>query len=278
MKMTPDFSANMRNSTLADVFDVYNATPLDRKQEPTLAQLAKYPVIFLMHDIHWTESLANTVKRYVAEGGTLVLTTAQAAPFADDPEFLGISSRGCRTTDGNLVVDRVKVAGADVVEKTDGGLPLVLRTTFGSGNVLLVTSPFFRQVKDRDTVPPQLVKLLERLQAETVPVKVEGLCEALYNVCADGSWRVTLINNSGVQKDPGTSDDPSRPEWAAKLVVTLPEGATAEEIRTGAKLEEVKVNRGRSRLLFLLVRCMYSRWTASAVSARRRLRRARSVR
>lgn len=233
---TPDFSSNMRNSTLGDIFDVYVGTPVDRRQEPTEAQLGKYPVVLALHDLRWTESLANSVKRYVANGGTFVATVAQVAPFADDPEFLGISSVGAGVADGDLLVDQVTLAGAEVVERSAEGRPLILKKDFHGGNVVLVTSPFFRKVKDRDAVPAQLLRLLETLQAETVPFRVKGLCEAMYNRCADGSWRVVLINNSGVQKKSNTSDDPKRPEFAAKLELTVPAGATAEEIRLGAAL------------------------------------------
>lgn len=235
-KFTPDFSSNMRNSTLGDIFDVYVATPVDPKKTPTYEQLSKYPVAMALHDLRWTDSLANAVKRYVANGGTFVATVAQVAPFADDPGFLGISSVGPGVVDGDLLVNQVVLAGAEVVERTEGGRPLVLKKKFHGGNVVLVASPFFRKVKDRDVVPAQLVKLLEDLQAETVPFRVKGLCEAMYNRCADGSWRVVLINNSGVQKKSDTSDDPKRPEFAAKLELTLPPGARAEEIRLGAAL------------------------------------------
>ena len=251
---TPDFSANMRNSTLGDIFDFYAATTLTPGKGVTYGQLVKYPVVFLLNDIQWSIELANAIKKYVANGGTLVLTSAQAAPYANDPSFLGLTPTGSNTEDDNLVVEKVALAKARVVDRTTSGLPLVTVNRFECGNVVFVTSPFFRQVKDRDTVPPKLLALLERLQRETVPVRVEGSCEAMYNVCADGSWRVILINNAGVQKDPSTSDDPSRPEWATKLVVTLPKGATAEEIRTGAALEEVeKIGGGGERKFNIVV-------------------------
>ncbi|MBQ3343594.1 MAG: hypothetical protein IJG84_16965 [Kiritimatiellae bacterium] len=236
-KKPADFSTNLRNSTLADVFDFYTANPLAPGSELSLEQVSRYSVVMPVSDIRWTEGLAVVLKNYVANGGTLVLTTAHLAPYADDAEFAGALPTGERTADDGLVIDRLDVrGGATVVERTSTGLPLVVRNAFGHGCVLLVASPLFERESDRDTVPPQFISLLERLQAETLPVRVRGACEAMYNVCGDGSWRVVLVNNAGVEKKPDETKETVHPEFASEIALSLPEGAVAEEVRLGAKV------------------------------------------
>ena len=91
---------------------------------------------------------------------------------------------GERRTSARTCGTRRSATSSTVVERTTSGLPLVTVNRFECGNVVVVTSPFFLQVKDRDAVPPKRLALLEQLQRETLPVQVEGLCEAMYNV-----WR-----------------------------------------------------------------------------------------
>ena len=230
-----DFSDNLRNSTLADVFDVHTANPLRPDRALTLEQVSRYPVVMPISEIRWTEGLAVVLKNYVANGGTLVLTTGHLAPYADDLDFLGAQPTGARTADDGLLVDRLDVRdGATVEMRTTTGLPLIVRNAFGDGCVLLVASPLFAREKDRETVPPQFVALLERLQAETLPVRVKGACEALYNVCEDGSWRIVLVNNAGVEKKADETRETIHPEFAAEVTLELPKDAAAEEIRLGA--------------------------------------------
>lgn len=234
-KGSPDRSSNFKNSTLADVFDLHVANPDTPGRELTLAQLERYPVAFLLDDLHWNENLANTVKKFVARGGTLVLTTAQVGPFADDAAFLGarILPEKPESDDG-LALDRVApTADARVVEKTSKGFPLVVRNRVGEGSVVLIASPFCRRTADRTETPVQVTHLLERLQAEVLPFSIDGVCHAIPTRRADGTWCVLVMNNAGVCKKPNASEDEFFPEQTAKIRLTLPKGATATEVRYG---------------------------------------------
>ena len=231
-----DRSSNFKNSTLADIFDVHVANSDVPGRELRLDQIEKYPVAVVLDDVLWNDSLANTVKRYVARGGTLVLTTAQAGPFKGDADFLG--AKRCGTTreeDGFVVDDLVLEAGTKVAERTSGGRPFVIRRRFGDGAVVLVASPFFRRVTERTRVPVQVTHLLERLQAEVMPFAIRGRCHAMPTRLADGTWRVLVMNNAGVLKEPKDEQDTFFPEDAARVHFVLPMGAKVEEIRYGIK-------------------------------------------
>lgn len=229
-----DKMPNMKNSTLADIFDIHTANPDTPGRELRLDQLEKYPVAFLLDDIHWNESLANTVKRYVARGGTLVLTTAQTFPYSDDPTFLGATTNGVRTVDAGLVIDHVTVgAGAKVLDATASGLPLVIRQTFGRGAVILVTSPFYRKPSESLTPPPQVLALLERIQSDVLPFSFTGSCHVIPTVCGDGRWRILVMNNAGVVTPGNTGVDQVFPEYASTVSFRFPGGATVKEIRYG---------------------------------------------
>ena len=236
----PAEGTDMVNSDLADIFCHYMADPVNHG-EVTYEDLAKYPVVIVAGDFAWTETLANTAKKYVAGGGTLVLTAAQAAPF--DALFLGYAAaEGTEVSDG-LVLQKGRVAstGRTLVETKDKKLPLVVRSRYGEGHVLYVTAPNFRRpeaaVAKKYAPPPQLKDLLLALQDEVVPVRFSGACNVVYNHLPDGTWKMLLINHNGVAKKPNETEEHFFPEYAKDVVITLPKGATAKEVRYGAEVK-----------------------------------------
>ena len=236
----PKYSGNLHNSTVGDIFDLYLANPLI-SGEVRLEQLEKYPVVFLLDDITWTDKLANTLKQYVANGGTLVLTTGQAAPFEDDPDFTGakISSQSVKAD--NLLIRKLQLLpGAETVMKTSNGTPLVISKSYGAGKTLLIASPFMKKLSAPTKVPPQLVSLFEKIQSEVLPVQVKGDCEFLFNVMPDGTWKVVLINNRGIVKNPRASFEKHFPEFTSEVTLTVPGGVSAAEIRRNAVPEVTK--------------------------------------
>ena len=52
-----------------------------------------------------------------------------------------------------------------------------------------------------------------------------------------GSWKLILMNNRGVSKEPPGSVEKIYPEYDAKVTVTLPEGASAKELYASAPLD-----------------------------------------
>ena len=236
----PGYSGNLHNSAVGDIFDLYLANPLV-SGEVRLDQLEKYPVVCLLDDIAWTDKLANTVKQYVGNGGTLILTAGHTAPFEDDPDFLGAGIGGESVRSDKLVIRKLKlVPGAETVMKTSDGTPLVISKSYGAGKTILIASPFMKKLFAVTQVPPQLVSLFEKIQAEVLPVQVKGDCEFLFNIMPDGTWKVLLINNRGIVKRPRESFEKHFPEFTSEVTLTVPEGVTADEIRRNVVPETVK--------------------------------------
>lgn len=229
------------NSSLGNIFNMALANPL-RSGEVSAEHLAKYAVVIVAGDLVWSESLANRVKRYVADGGTLVITPGQSHPF--DSDFLGaVADVGATVAEDGLVVCKAKLRkDTKVLKATSSGMPLITASRYGAGQVDYVLSPFFKKAlakgdkpDSRFVAPPQVKEFLETLQDAVLPVKVKGDCEFTLNRVDDGSWRVCLVNNLGSVKDPKGTEEKLLPEWARDVTLTLPAGATAKEVRLGAK-------------------------------------------
>ncbi len=227
----PKYSPNLHNSTVGDIFDLYLANPLVNG-EVRLDQLKKYPVVALVDDITYTEKLANTLKQYVAEGGTLLLTTGQTAPFEEDKDFLGVTiGKDTKKEDGLFVNSLTLLPGTETVMATSRKTPLATKKKYGNGHVILLASPYMKKTGDLTKVPQQLVKLFEKIQSELLPVKVEGDCQYLFNIMPDGTWKVILINNRGIVKLPKESTEKHFKEYTSKVTLTVPAGVTIKELR-----------------------------------------------
>ncbi len=148
------------------------------------AILAAYPVLLLAGEVTEEVPLAERLRKYVRQGGTLLLSeadakrTAMARALKLKPDM--------RRADGPGYA-RVRLGrGATVVYPEDGP---------NSGGVL--------------------ARLLTQVRDELVPLEVSGRFELLYNRTADG-WIVTLVNNEGITKtynEPPRIDGP--PQMAA---------------------------------------------------------------
>lgn len=231
------FIGNLRNSTLGDIFDLYVANPYGAA-EVKLSQIEKYPVAFLATDLTYTRSLANTFKQYAWNGGTLILTSGQIAPYANDPGFLGATPNKTFTNADGLRIQHFTLnKNTKVLMRASNGTPLILKNKFGKGNVILITSPFMKKTKDRFKVPSQMVSMLEKIQSELLPVKIEGDCQFLFNVMPDGTWKVILINNRGIIKAPWESYEKHDQSYTREVKIIAPAGTKAIELRNNAKLK-----------------------------------------
>ena len=236
----PEYSPNLHNSTVGDIFDLYLANPLVNG-EVRLEQLKKYPVVVLVDDIFYTEKLANTLKEYVAGGGTLLLTTGQTAPFEEDKDFLGVTiGKGTKKEDGLFVNTLSLLPGTEIVMATSRKSPLVTKKKYGNGHVIVLASPYMKKTGNLTKVPQELVKLFEKIQSELLPVKVEGDCQYLFNIMPDGTWKVILINNRGIVKLPKESTEKHFKEYTSKVTLTVPAGVTVKELRKNAVPSVVK--------------------------------------
>ena len=232
---SPAFIGNLRNSSIGDIFDVYIANP--RYSRPLLLkQLERYPVVMLTDDINWTAEIAENLKKYTANGGTLVLTAGHLAPFLDDPAFMGGKPRREFVRDGELEIQKFDLnKNTQILMKGDKGNPLVIKNKYGNGHVLLITSPFMKKISGKKTVvPPQLRTFLENIQREVLPFEIQGDCQYLFNIMPDKSWKIILINNRGIMKGPGESVEKHDKSYTRKIRIVAPAGTAAAEIRNKA--------------------------------------------
>ncbi len=146
------------------------------------AILASYPVLLLAGEVTQEALLAERLRNYVRQGGTLLLSeadakrTAMARALKLKPDML---------TTADLGYARVRLGrGAVVVYREDGPV--------GVG---------------------ALAKLLAQVRDELVPLQISGRLESLYNRTADG-WIVTLVNNEGITK---TYNEPPRVDGAPQM-------------------------------------------------------------
>jgi len=231
----PQYSGNLHNSALGDIFDLYMANPPSGAVR--LAQLEKYPVTILMDDIAFTAELVGNLKAYVAKGGTLLINSGQASAFKADPSFLGMSLLPSFVEADGLKVQRGSLSkGAQVLLASTNAIPLLIKNTYGKGTVLFTTPVFMLQTKDKTIASPLIARVLEKIQDEVLPVKVEGDIHFLFNIMPDGVWKVILINNRGIVKLPNTSTEIHDPAFTSEVKITAPAGVAAKEIRTGAEI------------------------------------------
>ncbi|MFA7184914.1 MAG: hypothetical protein WC082_08480, partial [Victivallales bacterium] len=154
-------------------------------------------------------------------GGTLVMDISQLRKGIP-PEMSGIEAVG-RLAAGNAYIDRSQNAVTDrnysyhqakltntagLIYDSASRAPLLIRTKYGKGIVLLSTIPFYLS----DSTKPEkagLLKLyrlmLKQLVNEVMPVRVESVSGGIdYSLNKAGKdWLATLINYDGITHNMG---------------------------------------------------------------------------
>jgi len=231
----PPFSANLHNSRLGDIFDLFFANPPEGSVKQSL--LSKYPVVIPLDDIAISTELAGKLKDYVKEGGTLLLNSAQCNEELSSEEFLGLDLLTNSVAEDGMSIRKVKLTQAQALLVSSNGLPLLTKNAFGKGHVLLTTPPFLL-MKDKQAANPLIEQILLRLQAEVLPVSVEGDIQFLFNKLADGTWRIVLINNKGVLKKENESVETRDPAYATAVRITAPAKGKFTELMAQERLKE----------------------------------------
>jgi len=147
------------------------------------AVLAAYPVLLLAGEVTQEAPLAERLRKYVRQGGTLLLSEADAKRTA--------MARALK-----LKPDMLSAAG-----------PGYARVRLGRGAVVV-----YREAGPAGA-SGVLAKLLTQVRDELVPLQISGRLESLYNRTADG-WIVTLVNNEGITK---TYKEPPRIDGTPQL-------------------------------------------------------------
>lgn len=236
-----ELSNGLRNSKYADIYDTFFANA--PTGVITQAELGKYPVVFLMGAIRNTPGLSEALQEYVRKGGTLVINAAQMALLPE--KFAGVKLSKERVRSGKMQIHKITPAGAEVVLKNKTGLPLITRCNQGKGHVILTTPHYMLNVPNPKQPLPLLADLLEKLQSELLPVKVSGDIQYCFNKMEGKKWKLILLNNKGTFKQPMATKETFHPEYAQKVTLTLPPGATAKELHL--KLP-VKISAGKAEL------------------------------
>ena len=176
-------------------------------------------------------------------------------PFAG-VRFTGKTARDKTTVtfDGKRLADTkipfeyhlVELKGAKVLLKTANGKPLATVFRCGKGKVILTLQKYL--VEDPATAGqkngvPAVHYLLSLLRHELLPFRVVGNSPAEMVVSRQkNGWRVSLLNNRGVYKQPLTAPVVVPSEKTEQTLIFPMEIESATEQITGRKLAIRKIN------------------------------------
>ncbi|MBQ9338247.1 MAG: hypothetical protein IJS14_13225 [Lentisphaeria bacterium] len=259
----------LRNSKYGDIFDVL--TPDFPDSTALKKTLGAYHVAILTGGYEKHPAMAEALREYVQNGGTLVLNSVQLNNF--DPSFTGVKLTGQTVKEDGYVLDKLELAGAKTLLSLKDGTPVFTAFDQGKGRVI-VASPrwlvpdFPDATKEARTVMGETANgkrkfkyiraLLDKLIDELLPVEVTGAIQYGLNKTKDG-WLVYLFNNEGITKFTDTPEtfDPSK---TAEVTVRLKaiEVGQAHDLCSGEDFPvdggkfTVKVEPGRYRILKLV--------------------------
>lgn len=213
----------LAETPFGDLFDVLTTE--------TCETLGGYRAVILVGDVRIGPELADRLRQYVADGGTLVINARQVGPSLPEG-LLGARLTGetrqaaeavC-TLDGETMASGpfdyavLSLDGARPMVTTPGGADVLASVhEVGRGRVVL-TTPSYLLDTDRQALP-LLPHLLGHLCSGLTPVRVSPGVGYTVNRTADG-WVIGLFNNRGVYKKP-LGLPTVRPEETARVAVSL---------------------------------------------------------
>lgn len=213
------YGCNMSSTGFSGITDILVLNP----PSGPARNLNDYPAAVVAGDIKWNKAVIEAVRNYVARGGILVINSEQL-PKDFDKSFTGVvfsgktaADKSIFAVDGRKVAEKelpyeyhcVKLEGAKALLQTADKKVLATVFEYGKGKVILtlqkylVEEPEFAgQKKGLATVH----YLLSMLRNELLPVKVAGdsAAEVVVSRLKKG-WRISLLNNRGVYKQPMTA-------------------------------------------------------------------------
>ncbi|MBQ9338238.1 MAG: hypothetical protein IJS14_13180 [Lentisphaeria bacterium] len=220
----------LRNSPYGDIFDIL--TPDFADATALKKSLPAYKVAILSGGYEKHPAMAEALREYVKNGGTLVLNTVQLNNF--DPDFTGVKLTGKTVKDGGYVLDRVELAGAKSLMKLSDGTDVFTSFDFGKGRVIVATPRWLvPDFEDGGTESKTALTrtatgalkfkytraLLDKIVEEVLPIKVSGEIQYGLNKTKTG-WLLYMFNNEGITKftdTPETFD----PKKTARVTVQL---------------------------------------------------------
>ncbi len=174
--------------------------------EASLQVLQQYPVLILLGPIRLDESLRMTLQQYVHSGGTLIAAAGVLGP--EDRNWCGVTiepelrvGRAWRWQDETPVHEPFRhlpaspTPGTEILARTPGNEPLVVRKRLGRGTLHVNLLPWFASGDSA------WAKLSLRLADEVIrlvqPVRVDGLPVEWLSTRAPDHRTVVIANHDG---------------------------------------------------------------------------------
>lgn len=255
------YGCNMSQTGFSGLVDILVLNP---PQGPA-QNLQDYPAAIVAGDIKWNASIINAVKKYVSDGGILVINSEQL-PKDFNSEFTGVEFSGKTAKDKTIVTTQgeklseneipyeyhiVKSKGAEKLLQTSAGNALATVFDYGKGKVILTLQKYL--IEDPATAGAKkglstVHYLLSLLRHELLPFTISGdsPAEVVVNRLKNG-WRISLLNNRGVYKQPLTAPIVNNNEKTVQTITFPQEFKFADERITNKKLA-VKNKNGKNQL------------------------------
>ena len=254
------YGCNMSQTGFSGLVDILMLNP--PSGAPSV--LKDYPAAIIAGDIKWNSNAIQTVEKYVSNGGIIVINSEQlpkelrgltgvefTGKTAKDTTAVTADGRKLANSPAPYVYHKVNLKGAKVLLRTAGGQPLVTVFSHGKGKVMLTLQKYL--VEDPATAGqkkglPTVHYLLSLLRHELLPFQVIGTSPAEMVVSRQkNGWRISLLNNRGVYKQPLTAPVIVNSEKTEQTLVFPDEIISATEQLTGKKLA-VKKENGKNSL------------------------------
>jgi hypothetical protein len=217
-----DLNVPFPNGYFGDIFDVLVTSPTQSDA------LQNYPAVFCLGDMQLDEKWAERLKKYVNDGGTLVINAEQIIDGFDEA-FLGVKLKNNQKESESVICERDKeklsgtpfsyqeaaATSADVIARAANGDPIAFLNKVGKGQVILTTPSYL--IGYDEQAMPYMAHLLLELTSGLQPVDVRGDCQYFINLRPDG-YVITLSNNEGLVK---LSDSPARMDMSKTSEITL---------------------------------------------------------
>ncbi|MBQ6471254.1 MAG: LamG domain-containing protein [Victivallales bacterium] len=228
----PPYSHNLHNSPLGDVFDEAFVNP----PSGNLPRFDRYAIVILPDEAALPVSTITALENYVQCGGTLVINSVHCNLLP--AHLLPAQLAGKWEEAEGMSLPAVRLGRqAKVLMKTATGKAFAVSRKYGLGQVIM-TLPKHLLGSDPEQPVPYIGQLLHDLQAEVLPFQVDGDVQFLFSRLSGGRWKVALLNNKGVLKNPWESKTDVDPSFASKVTLRLPaSGLSVSELYAQDKLD-----------------------------------------
>ena len=237
---TPPYSPNMRNSVLGDIFSTEIGNPPSGK----FPKFENYAVVILPDEIDITPALRAKLENYVSNGGTLVINSIHQKNLP--PAMMTAKRQPQTVEEDGLIIPKYSFGKTRPALRTDKKNVFAVKQAYGLGNVIM-TLPEYCLGKDQEQPSKYIIQLLEKLQKEVLPFQIKGDCQFVISRLAADHWKVAVINNKGVIKNPWDAGEKLDEKYTASITLALPQNAEVKAV-----YRPVALNRNAKTVRFTL--------------------------